>query len=413
MSTFTQARAQTIKALDIIDSTQLNVFLQRALPTRDQLLDDINTLESLPLDDAITGMQAILNKVLAIYNDPFANYINPKQHKRYTQRRTGGFVGIGFKFRVTKDAYPYVIGPLLGGPLENANMKTGDRIIKIDGTDIKGEASSKVTELLKGEPGSMVTLQLLRDDQIHDLEAKRQSVQLHYARSAVLESDIGYIKISRFGGKTHERVKPLLEALLAQGVKGIIVDVRDNPGGSTRAARNIMSLFDEAPFVFCEQYKSGKVNRLPREGETLTKLPMVVLVNEHSMSSSEILAGALQDYKRATIIGAPTYGKGLIQRVFPLAEPLGGAVRTTIAMYGTPSHRLLHGRGLVPDIYVPTPAQRLYRETGSINITDRARAFRRSLYLEELKDHHSAEKISQFDQIPDTQLAQALFHLKQ
>jgi len=413
MSTFKQARAQTLKALDIIDSTQLNVFLQRELPTREMLLSDIDALESQSLDDAVTGMQAILNKVLGIYNDPFANYINPKQHKSYTQRRTGGFVGIGFKFRVTKDAYPYVIGPLLGGPLENANMKTGDRIIKIDGVDIKGEASSKVSGLLKGEPASMVTLQLLRDDQLHDLEAKRQTVQLHYARSSILESDIGYIKISRFGGKTHERVKPLLEALLTKGVKGIVVDVRDNPGGSTRAARNIMSLFDEGPYVFCEQYKTGKVKQLPREGETLTKLPMVVLVNEYSMSSSEILAGALQDYKRATIIGAPTYGKGLIQRVFPLAAPLGGAVRTTIAMYGTPSHRLLHGRGLVPDIYIPTPAQRLYRETGSINISDQARAFRRSLYLDELKEHHTAAQVDQFDQIPDTQLAKALSHLKQ
>lgn len=411
MSTYKQARAQTLKALDIIDSTQLNVFLQRELPTREKLLSDIDTLESLPLGDAVAGMQAILNNVLDIYNDPFANYINPKQHKSYTQRRTGGFVGIGFKFRVTKDAYPFVIGPLLGGPLENANIKTGDTIIKIDDADIKAKSSSEVSALLKGEANSMVTLQLLRDDQIHDLEAKRQPVQLHYARSAVLDSNIGYIKISRFGGKTHERVKSLLEGLLTQGIKGIVVDVRDNPGGSTRAARNIMSLFDEAPYVFCEQYKSGKVKQLPREGETLTNLPMVVLVNEHSMSSSEILAGALQDYKRATVIGAPTYGKGLIQRVFPLAEPLGGAVRTTIAMYGTPSHRLLHGRGLVPDIYVPTPAHRLYRETGSINISDQARSFRRSLYLEELKAHHGAEKVKLFDQIPDTQLQQALFHL--
>jgi len=412
MSTFKQARAQFLRGLDIIDSTQLTVFQQRKLHTRAELVEQIDGFESMPLDDAVTQMQHLLNEVLSIYNDPFANYINPKQHKAYTERRTGGFVGLGLKFRVIKDEYPFVVGALLGGPLEQQNIKPGDRIIKLDDNDLKALSSREVSKVLKGEPGSTVTLGLQRNEAPIEFEATRQAVQLHYARADVIDNDIGYIKISRFGGKTHERVKQLLADLLERNITGLIIDVRDNPGGSTRAARNMMSMFDQAPWVYCEQYKSGAVKRLPREGEVMTDLPVAVLVNEYSMSSAEILAGALQDYKRATLVGAPTYGKGLIQKVFPMGEPLGGAVRTTIAMYGTPSHRLLHGRGLLPDVYVPSAPDRLFKETGSVNISDEARAFRRSLQANDLQEKYPASKANAYAKLPDAQLNVAIATLK-
>lgn len=412
MSTFKLARAQCLRGLDIIDSTQLSVFKQRELRTRSELVEQIDSFETMPLDEAVVQMHHLLNEVLAVYNDPFANYINPKQHKAYTERRTGGFVGLGLKFRAAKDAYPFVVGALLGGPLEQQNMKPGDRILTVDDTDLKAMSTREIATALKGEPGSTVTLGLERDGTAIELEATRQAVQLHYARADVINDEIGYIKISRFGGKTHERVKQLLADLLKRNVKSLIIDVRDNPGGSTRAARNIMSMFDQAPWVYCEQYKSGAVKRLPREGDVMTDLPVAVLVNEFSMSSSEILAGALQDYKRATIIGAPTYGKGLIQKVFALAEPLGGAVRTTIAMYGTPSHRLLHGRGLVPDVYVPSAPDRLFKETGSVNISDEARAFRRSLQVIDLQEKYPDNKANAYANLADAQLDVAIAKLK-
>lgn len=412
MNTYQHARAQCLKALDIIDGTQLGVFLQRELPSRAELLTKIDALESEPLDNAINAMQALLNEVLSVYNDPFANYINPKQHKAYTQRRKGGFVGVGLKYRAIDDDYPLLIGPLLGGPLEHRNIKPGDKIISADNIDLKSKTSREIASHLKGEPDSLVTLRFERNGEQHDIETKRQSVQLHYVRAEMMESNIGYLKVSRFGGNTHVRFKSLLQHLIRQKAQAILLDLRDNPGGSTKAARNMMSLFDDAPWVFCEQYKNGTVKRLPRAGNLLTKLPMVILVNEYSMSSSEILAGALQDYKRAKLIGAPTYGKGLIQRVFPLADPIGGAVRTTIAMYGTPNHKLLHGRGLVPDIYVPTPPERLYRETGSVNISDEARAFRRELQLLQLKDIYPADVLEVYANYPDVQLDVGLSTLK-
>lgn len=412
MSTFALARSQFIRALDIIESTQLTIFAQRALTPRSTVLGMLDDLTPLPLNEAVVRMQALLNDHMAEYNDPFANYISPAQHKVYTQRRTGGFVGLGLKFRANTDDYPLVIGALLGGPLERLDVQPGDKILSVGESNLEGLSSKDITSAMRGEPGSSVPMILQRNRQRITLQLKRQAVQLHYARAEVLENGIGYIRISRFGGKTHIRVKQLLQNLLLENITGIVLDLRDNPGGSTRAARNIMSYFDRAAWVFCEKYKTGAVKRLPREGEWLTDLPVAVLINEYSQSSAEILAGALQDYKRATLVGSPSYGKGLIQKVFPLQQPIGGAVRTTIAMYGTPSHRLLHGRGLLPDIYVTNAPERLFRETGSVNISAAARKFRRELRLNDIGKRLPKEVVAAYALLPDSQLQVAINHLK-
>ncbi len=402
---FQQARAQCIRALDIIDTTQLTVFLQRDLETRAETLQKIDALENASNENAVLGMRKMLNTILASYNDPFANYIDPKQHKAYSSRRSGGFVGLGIKFRAFTNGYPKAIGALLGGPLEHADIQPGDLIVKAGHKDLKGFLSRDVANALAGKPDSVLRLTLKRGSAPeHYVDATRQSVQLHYVRSSVLDDQLGYLKLTRFGGNSHKRFKEHLSALLAKNVRGLILDLRDNPGGSTRAARNILSMFDKAPWVYCEQYKNTTVKRLPREGEWMTDLPLAVLINENSMSSSEILAGALQDYKRATIVGAPSYGKGLIQKVFALQAPLGGAIRTTIAMYGTPSHRLIHGRGLIPDIYVPTAPHGLFKETGSVNVTDEAREFRRSLLLDRLHEELPKSEADAYSRLKDTQL---------
>jgi len=228
----------------------------------------------------------------------------------------------------------------------------------------------------------------------------------------MINDNTGFLKVSRFARRTYVEFHEALDKLRKQGMERLILDLRDNPGGSTRAARHIMSLFHDAPWVYCEKYKNGEINLLPRAGAKLTDIPMAVLVNENSMSSSEILAGALQDYNRAVLVGAPTYGKGLIQKVFPLKAPISGAIRTTIAMYGTPSHRLLHGRGLVPDIYIPSAPHGLFKETGSLNIRQQARDFRRGLLLDSLAEKYDEPVVRRYSQMPDTQLGTAVAELR-
>ena len=221
----------------------------------------------------------------------------------------------------------------------------------------------------------------------------------------------GYLRVSRFGGNTHERAAELLDGLLQQGAKRLLLDLRDNPGGSTRAARAITTLFSDAKNVYCERYETGSTRKLPRHGNTLTALPLVVLVNEHSMSAAEIVAGALQDHGRAVLVGVPTYGKGLIQKVFRLKAPLGGAVRITIASYATPRETLIHGVGITPDRFVATAPRRLFAETGSLNISARARAFKRQLLEQRLTQDLPADESKQLLSMRDEQLHAGLEEL--
>jgi len=446
-------RSEFLRAINLITTTQLTLFLDREAPTRESMVADFKqrlgslgvtasppgetateqteatdqasraTTTEIANQDAIQAgpqattqakvMREVLLEAIAVFNDPFATYINPEQLKRYYNKRTGNLLGIGVKFRAFDDDYPVIIGPLLGGPLDNSAMHPADRILEIAGEDQYGASSHDVSTALKGEEGTTVQLKLRRaDGEEYLLDATRSQIQLKYARAEMLDDKVGYLKVSRFGGGTHTTVRALLEKLLAQGAERLILDVRDNPGGSTRAARGIVSLFVDKQNVYCERYEAGGMRELPHEGEKLTDLPLAVLVNEASMSASEIVAGALQDYGRATVVGAPTYGKGLIQKVFNLKAPLGGAVRTTIAAYATPSHTLIHGVGVTPDIFEPTAPNHLFRETGSLNISATALKFKRTLLEERLRNDYDTEEAERLINHEDGQLIRGIQELK-
>ena len=400
------------RALGIIDKTQLELFRQGPLMSSDERgrrIDDILSLEKSDSELAVSKARELLTDVQRAYGDPFANYITPVNHGNYQRSRGGNLVGIGIKFRSRDKDYPVVIGPLLGGPLDNFDVQPGDVLKSVAGESLFGASARQVRSKLSGPAGSRVSVNLGRGGSITTtLEVERRSVELHYARKALLANDIAYIKISRFGTDTFERIKDFVQNFEAQGVRAYILDLRDNPGGSTRAARIIMSLFDDASWVYCEQYKGGRSRQLPREGEQISNAPMAVLINERSMSSSEILAGALQARKRATLVGSPSFGKGLIQKVYPLKTPIEGAVRTTIATYATPDNLPLHARGLTPDIYVPTAPHELYRETGSLNVSEQTRAFRTSLDTNRLRRKIGPSRADALIAVGDLQLQAAI-----
>ena len=400
------------RALGIIDKTQLELFRQGPLMSSDERgrrIDDILSLEKSDSELAVSKARELLTDVQRAYGDPFANYITPVNHGNYQRSRGGNLVGIGIKFRSRDKDYPVVIGPLLSGPLDNFDVQPGDVLKSVAGESLFGASARQVRSKLSGPAGSRVSVNLGRGGSITTtLEVERRSVELHYARKALLANDIAYIKISRFGTDTFERIKDFVQNFEAQGVRAYILDLRDNPGGSTRAARIIMSLFDDASWVYCEQYKGGRSRQLPREGEQISNAPMAVLINERSMSSSEILAGALQARKRATLVGSPSFGKGLIQKVYPLKTPIEGAVRTTIATYATPDNLPLHARGLTPDIYVPTAPHELYRETGSLNVSEQTRAFRTSLDTNRLRRKIGPSRADAMIAVGDLQLQTAI-----
>jgi len=408
MSTVSELRSELDRALNIIDKTQLDLFRQGPLVSTAERQRRIDTILFNASDDksnAIDQAQELLSDVLRAYGDPYANYISPDRHGSYQRRRSGNLVGIGVKFRARDNDYPVVIGPLLGGPLDAFDVQSGDTLMSAAGESLFGVSARQVGARLSGPKGSFVTVTLGRGESITTtLDVERRSVDLHYARMALLENDVAYIKISRFGTDTFERVRAFVQDFEARKVRAYILDLRDNPGGSTRAARIIMSLFDDADWVYCEQYKGGRSRQIPREGEQLSHAPMAVLINERSMSSSEILAGALQVRKRATLVGAPSYGKGLIQKVYPLKAPIEGAVRTTIATYATPDNQPLHSRGLSPDIYVPTADHSVFRETGSLNVSEQTRAYRALLNKDQLREKIGAVNANALLAVPDLQL---------
>lgn len=413
-------RGELARALNLITDVQLNLFRDTPAPTREDILSQFSLRMQqrgvVAIDDTeiVDIARELLGSTLDTFNDPFANYVTPESLKKYKQRRNGQFVGIGVKFRARKESYPVVIGPLTGGPLEHANIKPGDQIRAIDGVDLFASSSEDIGEKLRGKEGSSVRLQLARTkpDQIITLDAVRQKVKLSYLRVEVLDGNVGYIKISRFAAKTHLMVEKYLRQLLLAGVVGIILDLRDNPGGSTLAARATVSLFQEDRHVYAEQYKSGAVRLLPRIGNKVTDLPVAVLANEKSMSSAEIVAGALQVSARAKIVGAPTYGKGLIQRVFDLKPPLGGAIRATIAVYATLDETLIHGVGIVPDIYVASAKGDFFVETGSLNISAAAQTYRRQLLHENIYQRYDADEAAALIQQTDEQLERAVMYLR-
>jgi carboxyl-terminal processing protease len=409
-----------IRALDLIEQTQLELFIYSEPATTDDVLLELDRRLNSPeypervvhgTTREVAIMRELLSETIDRYEDRYANYISPRQLVAYGERRSGSYVGVGLKFRSVTDDYPLVIGALLGGPLANSDIKPGDRLVAVDGDGVKGYSTSKIRNRLKGAPNTEFELSIRRNNKLHTVKSTRRAVDLHYARAERLANNIGYIRITRFGGKTHNRVEALLKNLIADGISSVVLDLRDNPGGSTRAARAVVSMFSKSPHVYCEKYKSGKDRQLPRHGPHLTDLPLAILVNGDSKSSAEIVAGALQGQQRALIVGSPTFGKGLVQRVFNLAEPLGGALRTTIAMFGTQSHGLIHGNGIVPDYFLETEADFMFREGGSLNISSEARDYQRELLERHVRKKYrdsDADKADRLIDAKDEQLQLAI-----
>jgi len=330
--------AEFDRALKLIDTTQLDDFRTdkpEPTPLTRQRVQQQIIRDQLDHKASVALMRKALNHKLESYNDPFANYITPAALQRYRERRSGSYVGVGLKFRTVANQYPWVIGALLDSPLSTADITSGDKLLRAGGTDLKGLSDRQVANTLKGSPGSRIELTIERNGSQHNISTVRRSITRHYARSHIIDNNIGYIRISRFGANTHHTVKQQIATLLKQNVRYLVLDLRDNPGGSTRAARGVASLFSDAATIYCEKLQSGKLRQLPRHGDKLTDLPLAVLINGQSMSSAEIVAGALQSWHRATLVGTPTFGKGLVQRVFDLKAPLGGAIRTTVAAFGT------------------------------------------------------------------------------
>lgn len=298
-----------------------------------EYVDDVNT-DSI-VDVTVNGILENL--------DPHSVYIPKSEMQQVTENMKGDFVGIGINFYPYKDTVA-VIRPTSGGPSEKAGIKSGDRIVMADGVPIFGKnwSNDSIIDRLKGERNTKVDLKVYRrgEDKLLDFQVKRTDIPIKSVDAAyMLTEDLGYIKINRFAESTYREFKKALDYLLSEGAIQLALDLRDNPGGFLGVAEQIIDEFLEADkLILFTKNKSGKIEKsyATKRGD-FEDGEIYILINENSASASEIVAGALQDNDKGTIVGRRSFGKGLVQREMALGD--GSAIRLTVSRYYTPTGR--------------------------------------------------------------------------
>ena len=285
--------------------------------------------------------------------DPHSSFMTPDVYKEMQVETQGSFGGLGIEITVREHQLT-VVAPIDGTPAQRAGIQAGDHIIRIDKAPTKDMTLVEAVRKLRGPKGSQVTVTIFREgEEPFDVSITRDIIEVHSVRASdLLEGGIGYIRLVSFQERTAHDLEEALNALKEQGMRGLILDLRNNPGGLLTQAVQTADLFLEKgkTIVSTEGRVKSQNIRFVDEHDNPKSFPMVVLVNKGSASASEIVAGALQDHQRAILVGTTTFGKGSVQTVIPLND--GSGLRLTTAKYFTPKGRVIHEVGLTPDIVV-------------------------------------------------------------
>ncbi|MDP2727693.1 MAG: S41 family peptidase [Dehalococcoidia bacterium] len=285
--------------------------------------------------------------------DPHTGYVDPQHYKFEQADLEGSFDGIGAQLGVQNKQLT-IIAPMEGSPAERAGIKAGDRILKIDGKDAADMSVAEAVSRIRGQRGTKVTLSVLHQGEKQPIEVEiiREQIKTTSVSRKIVSDNIGYVRLSFFSENVNGQVTSALNFLRDQRVKGLVLDLRNDPGGLLDETIAVASQFLKEGVVAYQVDRDGKKTEYRvRQGGVATDIPMAVLVDKGSASASEILAGALQDTGRAVIIGQETFGKGSVNRFHELSD--GSAIYVTFARWLTPNGRLIEGKGLLPDIVVP------------------------------------------------------------
>ena len=336
-------------------STEKGLLPLDELRTFTRVFEDIRSGYVEEVDDATLleyAIKGMLNEL-----DPHSSYLNADNFDNLKESTSGKYGGLGIEVGM-EDGFVKVIAPMDGTPAEKAGIESGDLIIQIDGESVKGKSLNDAIKLMRGEKDSPIKLKVVRQgkDKPIDITLVRDFIKIKSVRSRIIDDNLGFIRIAQFQLPTGDDFVKEIEKLQskAKPLQGLIVDLRNNPGGVLRSSVKVAdTLLDGGRVVYTEgRIKGSNTQYDAQPGDISDGLPLVVLINGGSASASEIVAGALQDHSRGLIMGTESFGKGSVQTVVPLAD--GSAVKLTTALYFTPNGRSIQAQGIEPDVLVPS-----------------------------------------------------------
>jgi carboxyl-terminal processing protease len=318
-----------------------------------------------PVDDRVLVESAIRGMVANL--DAHSQFLDAEEYEDIRISTSGTYSGVGLEVS-TADGEILVVAPIDGTPAQRAGILSGDVISAIDGTTVANEGLEKTIARMRGRAGSLVTITALRgdNDEVHIFSLRRESIKVASVRYELLDPGVGYVRVSQFNDSTADELGRAIDDMLQQAQKkqgnmlsGLVLDLRNNPGGVLDAAVDVSDLFLDSGIIVSADGRTpeSRFVRNAHRGDILDGAPMVILVNGGSASASEIVAGALRDHHRATILGTATFGKGLVQTVMPLSK--GRAIKLTTSRYYTPNGESINEIGITPDVVmqstVPDP----------------------------------------------------------
>lgn len=374
-------------AMLIVSAAYLGVKIQKSMDHANQESQQVNAggpAEDGLLSDAVTEKIGILEYMIGQYyykddleqedlengiykglldavGDPYTTYYTKEEFDTFMEETTGAYYGIGAY--VAQDLelnYPKVSSPIPGAPAEEAGLRKDDIIYEVDGVSTYDMDLNNVVSLIKGEEGTTVNLTIYREGEYMNVEVERRKVEVPTVSQKMLEDGMAYIQITEFDDVTPTQFEEALQSARNSGMKGLVMDLRGNPGGSVSAVVDIARMLLPEGLVVYTEDKYGHREEYTCDGSNEFDLPLVVLVDGNSASASELLSGAVQDYRKGTLVGTTTFGKGIVQQILTLRD--GSAIKITISSYFTPAGRNIHGTGIEPDVVCEFDGEAYYND---------------------------------------------------
>lgn len=313
---------------------------------------DEHYLESLDDQELLDGA---FHGLVSAVGDKYTRYYDEEEYQEYQESSSGQYVGIGVTVRLSQDGGAEITSVEETGPAYEAGLQVGDLIIGANGQDVRSLELEGIVSLIKGEEGTKVVITYVDalTDTEDSVEVIRRTIESHTVESEWLETGIGYIQIKSFDGVTTEQFKTALEELKSEDLQGLIVDLRDNPGGRMDVVQKVTNELVPAGIITYTEDKNGEREIYESSNDPYLDLPLVLLVNENSASASEIMAGAIQDMEVGVLVGTTTYGKGIVQVTSAFEDDT--AIKITMAKYYTPNGNYIHQIGIKPDIEIDLP----------------------------------------------------------